>query len=68
MKGLDLKNRRLILGLMERICQATNINLIYITHHMDELIPSLSHVLHLKDGQSIYNDIIDSYNPNDYSV
>ena len=72
--GLDLSNRRLVLGIMERICQATrftnnsrNMSLIYVTHHFDELIPSISHVLHLKDGRSVYNgQYTNSYDPNKY--
>lgn len=63
LQGLDLYHRRRVLGLVERICQATDTSLIYVTHHMEELIPSVSHVLHLKEGKAVYNGLLSSYDP-----
>jgi len=54
MQGLDPCNRTLVLGLIEEICQATNMSLIYITHHNEELIPSIDRRLSLEDGKSVY--------------
>mmetsp|Transcript_22231 Transcript_22231/g.44724 ORF Transcript_22231/g.44724 Transcript_22231/m.44724 type:complete len:614 (-) Transcript_22231:68-1909(-) len=54
MQGLDPCNRTLVLGLIEEICQATNMSLIYITHHNEELIPSINRRLSLEDGKSVY--------------
>jgi ABC-type molybdenum transport system ATPase subunit/photorepair protein PhrA len=66
LQGLDVFNRRLVLGVMERLCRATDVTLIYVTHHFDELVPSLTNVLHLKDGRSAFNDKISAYNPNEH--
>jgi molybdate transport system ATP-binding protein len=66
LQGLDVFNRRLVLGIMERLCRATDVTLIYVTHHFDELVPSLTNVLHLKDGRSAFNDKISAYNPNEH--
>jgi len=62
-QGLDLLSRRRLLGLAERICKATNLSLVYITHHLEELIPSVSHVIHLAGGQSVFQGLRKEYNP-----
>ena len=62
-QGLDLKQRQLVLMVAERICQSTDMTLIYITHHFEELLPSVSHVLHLKDRKDVFNGKIEDYNP-----
>jgi len=53
-QGLDIWNRDRILALIERLCQATDMSLLYITHHEEELIPSITHRLALDDGKVIY--------------
>lgn len=63
-QALDQVHRRRLLALVERICQATDMNLVYVTHHMDEVLPSVTHVLHLKDGRDVYQGIRDDYDPN----
>ena len=41
--------------------------LIYITHHLDEeLIPSVSHALHLKDRREVYQGPIENYSAEEY--
>jgi molybdate transport system ATP-binding protein len=62
-QGLDYVNRKLVLDLVDRLCQATSVSLIYITHHLDEIIPSVTHVLHLQNGTPVYNGRIDDYEP-----
>ena len=62
-QGLDLRNRQRLLGMVERICQATDMSLVYITHHFEELLPSVTHVLHLKDRKDVYNGTIQGYDP-----
>jgi molybdate transport system ATP-binding protein len=62
-QGLDLRNRQRLLGMVERICQATDMSLVYITHHFEELLPSVTHVLHLKDRKDVYNGGIQGYDP-----
>lgn len=63
LQGLDLFHRRRVLGLIESICRSTDVSLIYVTHHLEELIPSVSHVLHLDEGKSVYNGEIEPYDP-----
>ena len=63
LQGLDLFHRRRVLGLVERICRSTDVVLIYVTHHLEELIPSVTHVLHLNEGKSSYNGEIELYDP-----
>lgn len=53
-QGLDIVNRSRVLGLVDLICQATDVTLIYITHHMEELLPSITHVLHIANGEPIF--------------
>lgn len=63
LQGLDLLNRRKVLGLVERWCQASDMSLVYITHHMEETIPSIQSVLHLYEGRVVYNGDFSSYDP-----
>jgi ABC-type molybdenum transport system ATPase subunit/photorepair protein PhrA len=67
-QGLDLVKRKRILGVVERICQATNLSLIYITHHPEEVLPSVSHVLHLAKGQEVYQGLRKDYDPKAVAV
>ncbi|KAL7461127.1 hypothetical protein ACHAXS_001566 [Conticribra weissflogii] len=53
-QGLDLWNRGHVLGLIERICNATDMSLVYVTHHNEELIPAITMRLSLEDGRSVY--------------
>jgi molybdate transport system ATP-binding protein len=52
-QGLDLWNRGRLLGVIERICRVTSMSLIYITHHEEELIPSIGHKLLLDEGGNV---------------
>ena len=63
LQGLDLVHRGRVLGLVERVCRATNMSLVYITHHMEELLPSITHVLHLKDGKAAFKGSRYTYDP-----
>jgi molybdate transport system ATP-binding protein len=66
-QGLDLSARQRLLKVVERICSCTDLSLIYITHHLEEeLIPSVSHALHLKDRKAVYLGSIDTYDPSNY--
>lgn len=66
MQGLDWHNRRRALGLIERVCQATDTSMVYITHHLEELLPCVTHVLHLREGRAVYQGDIHSYDPEQY--
>ena len=50
--GLDIPNRRRILNLIETIGE-TPTNLLYITHHEEEILPCMTHVLHLDEGRVV---------------
>ena len=53
-QGLDVWNRARVLRLVDAICEATDMALIYITHHEEELIDGISKVLRLEDGKVAY--------------
>jgi len=56
-QGLDCSNRERVLALMEGIGEGTETNLIYITHHEEELIPCIHHVLRLEKTQHTVKDM-----------
>jgi molybdate transport system ATP-binding protein len=47
-QGLDGANRERVLALMEGIGERTETSLIYITHHEEEMIPCIGHILKLE--------------------
>ena len=50
-QGLDSVNREKALALMEGIGGGTRTNLIYVTHHEEEMIPSIRHILRLDKSE-----------------
>ncbi len=62
-QGLDLLHRQRVLDLVERICEATDMSLIYITHHMEERIEAVQHALHLVEGEIAFSGDFASYDP-----
>ena len=63
-QGLDIANRHRVLGLVDRICKVTDISLIYITHHYEDLIPRLSHVIHLEKGKATFKGTVETFDTN----
>ena len=57
-QGLDMWNKATVLSLVEKICHTTDMSLLYVTHHEDELIPAIEYRLCLEDGQATYCGII----------
>lgn len=52
--GLDLIERENLLQTIEQIAKAENgPTLIYVTHHVEEILPCFSHVLLMKDGKNV---------------
>lgn len=50
--GLDLISREQVLSMIEQIAlQEDGPTLIYVTHHIEEILPCFSHTLLLKDGK-----------------
>lgn len=47
--GLDIPTRELFLKTLEKLTK-TKTRLIYVTHHIDEILPLTTHVLFLKNG------------------
>eukprot|EP00522_Entomoneis_paludosa_P006278 CAMPEP_0172446748 /NCGR_PEP_ID=MMETSP1065-20121228/6276_1 /TAXON_ID=265537 /ORGANISM="Amphiprora paludosa, Strain CCMP125" /LENGTH=496 /DNA_ID=CAMNT_0013197937 /DNA_START=70 /DNA_END=1560 /DNA_ORIENTATION=+ len=75
-QGLDVWNRTRLLQMVERLCQHSSVvpttrrrhpemSLIYITHHHQEevqpYLPSISKVIHLADGQTIFQGSREAY-------
>ena len=50
--GLDIPTRERFLETLQRFTQ-TQIDLIYVTHHLEEIFPSITHVLYLKKGEIV---------------
>jgi molybdate transport system ATP-binding protein len=51
-QGLDPANRGLVLAMIDRIVAGTTADLIYVSHHRDELPRCLTHLLELPAGRS----------------
>ncbi|GKY97488.1 hypothetical protein MPSEU_000707100 [Mayamaea pseudoterrestris] len=60
-QGLDSVHRKRVLCLLELICEATHVTLVYITHHLEEILPSITHILHLVRGEAVYNGPVQAY-------
>lgn len=48
--GLDIPAREEALHLLEALARTTPTRFVMVTHHLDELVPSVTHILLLKDG------------------
>ncbi len=48
--GLDMKARENLLNSISKICSDTKTTIIYVTHHIEEIVPEIDNVLLLKDG------------------
>ena len=49
-QGLDQHHRSHILHILNLLCGHTLVHLIYVTHYLDEMPDSITHVLELADG------------------
>ncbi len=49
-QGLDRMSRNQFLALIETVCRPSEMSLIYVTHHTDELPASITHVMKLAGG------------------
>lgn len=50
--GLDIPNRRRILGIIEKIAR-THTHLLYITHQSEEILEGITHILKLEQGKVV---------------
>ena len=53
-QGLDLVHRERMLATVQQVCAATATGLVYITHHYEEVLPCVTHVLLLKQGNAAF--------------
>jgi molybdate transport system ATP-binding protein len=53
-QGLDPPSRRRVLDVVQRVCAAAEVALVFVTHHRDEVPPCVTHVLHLEGGAAKY--------------
>ncbi len=53
--GLDISNRKRLLKILEHIGSKTDTNLIYVTHHEEDCLECITHVLQLDQGKVIAN-------------
>ncbi|MCT6925620.1 ABC transporter ATP-binding protein [Metasolibacillus sp.] len=49
--GLDLIERENLLHIIAQIAQQEDVTLIYVTHHVEEILPCFSHTLLMRGGQ-----------------
>jgi iron complex transport system ATP-binding protein len=47
--GLDIPTKEIFLRTLEKL-SATQTRLVYVTHHIDEIMPFMTHLLYLKNG------------------
>lgn len=50
---LDQENRKLVLELIDKIGRSGKTNILLITHHEEEVVSSISHVLRLDKGKAV---------------
>ncbi len=50
--GLDIPTRERFLSSLEKLT-STRTRMIYVTHHVEEILPAITHVLYLKKGEVI---------------
>lgn len=48
--GLDIPTKEVFLRTLEKL-SATQTRMIYVTHHIDEIMPFITHLLYLKNGE-----------------
>ncbi|HIH45151.1 MAG TPA: ATP-binding cassette domain-containing protein [Candidatus Methanoperedenaceae archaeon] len=52
--GLDIRAREELLDAVETLCaKDAGPTLIYVTHHIEELVPSITHALALREGKAV---------------
>ncbi len=50
--GLDIPTREYLLETLEKLSK--RYRLVYVTHHVEEILPCITHVLCLKEGQALF--------------
>jgi len=48
--GLDIVSRKNLLSAVSKICKEGKTTVVYCTHHFEEIVPEINHVIMIKDG------------------
>lgn len=66
--GLDMKARENMLNSISKICKETKTTIIYVTHHIEEIVNEIDNIVLLKDGKSFLqgkkNEVLNKENLN----
>ena len=65
-QGLDLISRSCVLSLVNSVCSNSRTTLVYITHHYEEVLPCVTHVLHFQNGITRFNGERLAYEASDF--
>ncbi|MBU0758463.1 MAG: ATP-binding cassette domain-containing protein [Nanoarchaeota archaeon] len=49
--GLDIMARKNLLESVSRICQENRTTVVYVTHHLEEIVPEIRNVMMIKEGK-----------------
>ncbi|MBS3111168.1 ABC transporter ATP-binding protein [Candidatus Woesearchaeota archaeon] len=52
--GLDMKARENVLRSVSRICTEKKATVVYVTHHIEEIVGEITHVLMLREGRMFF--------------
>lgn len=58
--GLDILSREEFLDILEKIGSARELAMIYVTHHMEEIIPLFNNIFVINNGASYFQGTIES--------
>ncbi len=53
--GLDMKARNALLSTVSRICKMHEASVIYVTHHLEEIVDEITRVFMLKEGKMFFS-------------
>lgn len=53
--SLDIKSRKNLLSLISKICNKNSTSIIYVTHHIEEIMPEIKEAVLLKHGRILKN-------------
>jgi molybdate transport system ATP-binding protein len=58
LQGVDAWHRRLFLDLLDRLCAASDVTLLYVSHYADELPGAITHRLALERGRAVFQGAV----------
>ena len=57
--GLDVVAREQLLQMIKHICEQTDATVIYVTHHVEEILPVFQHTVLMKNGEIVLDGATD---------